>query len=109
MIRLEPWKWLRGVEKARLLHLLWVPHFHHTPITIFIIWQLLCLVHDGYLWLEEPIPIMADLIHRISQLPCKGKDPITIAGKSNDLSLANLGDQLSLGLQHFVLCSSTQF
>lgn len=37
VITLEPQKWLRGVEKARLLNLLWVPHFHHTPITIFVI------------------------------------------------------------------------
>ena len=58
------------------------------PITIFVIRQLLCLVHDGYLWLEEPIPITEDLIHYISQLPCKGKDPITIIdGKGSDLAL----------------------
>jgi len=61
-------KWLRGVEKATSLHLRWIPHYHHVPITIFVIKQLLCLVHDGYLWLEEPIPITADLIHRISRL-----------------------------------------
>lgn len=81
-------KWLRGVEKARLLHLRWIPHYHHAPITIFVIRQLLCLVHDGYLWLEELIPITANLIHRISQLPVKGNNPATIAGKSNDLALA---------------------
>lgn len=85
---LETHKWLHGVEKARLLHLLWIPDFHRTPITIFIIRQLLCLVHDGYLWLEEPIPITTELSHRISQLPCKGKDPTEIAGKSKDLALA---------------------
>jgi len=45
-------------------------------------------VHDGYLWLEEPIPITADLIHYISWLPCKGKDPVTISGKGIDLALA---------------------
>jgi len=76
------------VEKARLLHLLWIPHFHSAPITIFVIKQLLCLVHDGYLWLEEPIPITVDLIHRISRLPCKGKYPVEIFGKSRDLALA---------------------
>lgn len=75
LITLEPRKWSRGVEKAGLLHLLWIPHFHCAAITIFIIRQLLCLVHDGYLWLEDPIPITADLIHCISWLPCKGKDP----------------------------------
>ena len=66
VITLELRKWLRGVEKAELLHLRWTRHFHHAPITIFVIRQLLCLVHDEYLWLEEPIPIMAALIHWIS-------------------------------------------
>lgn len=46
---LELWKWLCGVEKAGSFHLLWVLHVHCTPITIFIIKQLLCLMHDGYL------------------------------------------------------------
>lgn len=57
------------------------------PITIIIIGQLLCLLHDGYLWLEEPILITADLIHRISWLHCKGEDPTKIARKSGDLAL----------------------
>ena len=58
------------------------------PITISVIRQLLCLVHDGYLWLEEPIPIIAELIHHIFRLPCKGKDPVTIVeGKGSDLVL----------------------
>lgn len=55
VITLELRKWLHSVEKAGLLHLLWIPHFNYVPITIFIIRQLLCLLHDGYLWLEEPI------------------------------------------------------
>ena len=57
---------MRGVEKYGLLNLLWVPHFHRAPITIFIIKQLLYLVYDGYLWVEEPIPITVYLIHHIS-------------------------------------------
>jgi len=31
---------------------------------------------------------MVDLIHKISRLPCKGKDLVRIAGKSSDLALA---------------------
>lgn len=87
VIMLEPQKWLRSVEKARLLHLRWIPHFQRAPITIFVIRQLLCLVHDGYLWLEESIPNTTELIPRISQLPCKGRDPTEIAGRSSDLAL----------------------
>lgn len=60
------------------------------PIIIFIIRRLLFLVHDGSLWLEEHIPITADLIHRISWLPCKGKDPVEIARKSGDLGLVEV-------------------
>ena len=74
------------MEKAGLLHLLWISYFHRAPITIFVIRQLLCLVYDGYLWLEDPIPITAELIHRISRLPCKGKDPTKIARKRRYLA-----------------------
>ena len=42
-------KWLRSVEKAGLLHLQSIPHYHLAPITIFVIKKLLCLVHDGCL------------------------------------------------------------
>lgn len=63
VIMLELRNWLHNVENARLLQLLWIPHFQHVPITIFVIKHLLCLVHDGYLWLEELIPITASLIH----------------------------------------------
>ena len=75
------------MEKARLLHLQWIPHYHRVPITIFVIRNLLCLVPDGYLWLEEPIPIMANLIHPISWLPIKGNNFVAIEGKSSDLAL----------------------
>lgn len=80
-------KWLRGVENVGLLHLLWIPHYHCGPITIFFIWKLLCLVPYGYLWLEDSIPIMDDLIHRISWLPIKGNNATNIIGKCSDLCL----------------------
>ena len=37
VIELEPRKWLHRVEKVGLLNLLWVPHLHCAPITIFFI------------------------------------------------------------------------
>jgi len=37
--------------------------------------------------MEEPIPIIADLIHWISWLPTKGNNPIAIAGENSDLGL----------------------
>lgn len=84
---LKPRTCLRGVEEARLLHLLLIPHFHWAPITIFVIRQLLLLVHDGYLWLDEPIPITTEPIHWISQLPYVGRDLAEIVGTSGDLKL----------------------
>jgi len=78
-----------ALEKARLLNLLWVLHYHRTLVTIFIIKQLLCLVHDGCLWLEEPIPITHHLIHQITWLPYLGEDPTNILeGKGGELALA---------------------
>ena len=66
-----------------------MPHYHRAPVTIFIIRQLLYLVHDGCLWLEEPIPITNHLNHRITRLPCKVEDPTNISeGKSDDLAIA---------------------
>lgn len=41
LIELEPHKWLNGVEKARLLNLLLVPHYHRALVTMFVIRQLL--------------------------------------------------------------------
>jgi len=88
-IELVPWTWLKGVEKVGLLNLLSVPHYHRAPVTIFVIRQLLCLVHDGCLWLEEPIPITYHLIHQITRLPYSGEDPANISeGKGGELALA---------------------
>lgn len=88
-IELEPCTWLKCVEKARLLNLFWVPHYHRAPVTVFVIRQLLFLVHDGCLWLEEPVPIIDHLIHWITQLPYSGEDLANISeGKGGELALA---------------------
>lgn len=56
---LQPEEWLRKVEEARLLCLLSIPHFLQPPITILVIRQLLYLVHNGYLWIDNPVHITA--------------------------------------------------
>jgi len=81
MIALELWKWLRGVDKVGLLNLLWVPHYNCTRVIVLVIKQLLCLVHDGYLWLEEPIHITNRLIHRITQVLYTGENPAMMFGR----------------------------
>jgi len=88
MTALERQMWLKGVEKAGLLNLLWVPHYNHTSVTILVIKQLLCLVHDGCLWLEELIPITDRLIHRITHLSYTAKNLAMIfGGKGGDQAL----------------------
>ena len=37
MNALELQKWLKGVDKAGLLNLLWVSHYNRTPITVLVI------------------------------------------------------------------------
>ena len=69
VIALEPVKWISWVEKERFMILLWVSYYHHAPINLIVIKQLLCLVHDECLRLEDPIPITNMLNHRIILLP----------------------------------------
>lgn len=89
MTTLEPWKWLRGVDKVGLLNLLWVSHYSLAPITVLVIKQFLCLVHDGCLWLEEPIPIIDKLIHKITWLPyIVENSAMTFGGKGGKHALA---------------------
>lgn len=64
-----------------MLNLLWVPHYHRTPINTTCIRQLLTLVHDGCLWLGGPIPITNMLIHRITHLPHDGLNPAKEFGR----------------------------
>lgn len=80
MTTLEVLKWLRGVDKAGLLKLLWVLHYNHTPIIVLVIKQLLCLVHNGCIWLEESIPITNKFIHRITRLSRTGENPAIMFG-----------------------------
>lgn len=54
---------------------------------MLVITQLLCLVRDGILWIGKPIRISAELIHRISQLPYKGRDLREIVVKSGDVTM----------------------
>ena len=63
---LELRKWLKGMDKVGLLNLLWVPHYNRTPITLIVNKQLLCLVHGGYMWVEELMPIIETLVHRVT-------------------------------------------
>lgn len=64
-----------------MLNLLWVSHYHHTPIILMVIKKFLCLVDNGCMWLGEPIPITDMLIHRVTLLPHSGLNPAMAIGE----------------------------
>lgn len=72
VIVLDMRKWIRGLDKAGLFNLLWVPHYNRAPITLIVIKELLCLVHEGCFWLGEGTLTTDMLIHRITLLPQTG-------------------------------------
>jgi len=89
MTTLELWRCLKGVEKAGFINLIWVSHYNYTPATVLVIKQLLCLVHDGCLWLEELIPITDRKIHYITHLRYIGENlAMIIGGKGGEQALA---------------------
>jgi len=56
---------------------------------MIVIQQLLCLVRDGCLWLEEPIPINDMLIHRITWIPYSRLNPtMEFGGNTYECNLA---------------------
>jgi len=85
---LEMEEWVCDVEQSRFLNLLWVPHYHRTPINTICVCQLLTLVNDGFLWLGGPIPITDMLIHGITHLPHEGLNPAKeFGGKTREKEL----------------------
>jgi len=86
--KLEPMKWVKGVEHIRFLHMLFVSYFHRTIINAGFVCQFLTLVHNGCLWFGKPIPIIDMLIHKIKKLPYKGADPAKeFKGRSKEKEL----------------------
>lgn len=49
--------------------------------------QLLCLVHEEILWFGKPVCITAELVHRVSQLPCERRDHREIVDRSGDVTM----------------------
>lgn len=88
---LEMEEWVRDVENLVLLNMLWVPHYHCTPINTICVRQLLTLVHDGCLWLGGHIPITDMLIHIITHFPCEGLNLAKeFGGKTREKDLAEI-------------------
>jgi len=64
--KVEPMTWATGIQHARLLNMLYVPHFRRRNINTICVCQLLTLVHDRALWLGERITINVMLIIQIN-------------------------------------------
>ena len=80
------WSRQGGVSQPSL-----VSHYNRTSVTVLVIKKLICLVHDGCLWLEEPIPITKKLIHKITWLHYIGENLAMIFGeKGGDQALVEI-------------------
>ena len=59
--------------------------------------QLLALLHDGCLWLGDPISITDMFLHRITKLPYKGANPTKeFGGKIREKELEDKMKELGL-------------
>ena len=83
-----PQRWVRGLAGSGLLNLLWMPHFGHYNVTDQLARQLLSLIHDGYLWIQDRVPINAALIHKITGLPMQGSHPLAQVRKKYEATTA---------------------
>ena len=80
---IKPKKWARGLATTGLTNMLFIPHFSHSVQVNTYVKQLLVCFHRGYLWLDHPYLVNAELIVRITGLPTEGKDPLPYLAKHN--------------------------
>ena len=69
-----PQPWESSLNKYGLLGLINMPHFGRLNEAHACVKQLLAYFHGGMLWLNEPIPVMVDLIANIMGLSKAGED-----------------------------------
>ena len=82
---LAPQSWIEKLTPSGLLNLLLIPHFGRSSERNAIVKVILSCVHDGYLWLDQPIDLNVDVIHRIIGLNKVGTNPSThFLGKNLD-------------------------
>ena len=80
-VTVVPQHWVRRLAGSGLLNLLRMPHFRHYNVTNQLARQFLALVHNGFLWIRDRVPIDAALVHRITGLPMNGPHPLERVGK----------------------------
>ena len=82
-------EWIKKLAPLGLLNLLRIPNFGQSPELNAVVKVLLSYVHNGYLWLDQPIDLNVDVIHRMTGLSKVGADPSThFVGKNLDMKQA---------------------
>ena len=90
-------KWEKGLEHFGLLSLLFMPYFGWSTEVNNYVKQLLVIFHGGFLWLDKPYSISANLMLAITRLPRAGADPLSVLVKENDPShIAKFKDKYDL-------------
>lgn len=65
--------WAKTIYKYGIMTMLDVPHFGRSP-SINACFQLLSILHGGFLWLDKAYPIAMELMHQILGLLRIGED-----------------------------------
>ena len=69
-----PHPWAQGLDRSGLLGLTNLPHFGRLNEANACIKYLLVCFYGGRIWLNDPIPVMVDIIFDIMGLPKVDKD-----------------------------------
>ena len=75
--------WGEGLAHAGPTNMLFMPYFGHSVQVNTYVKQLLFYFHRGCLWLDQPYPIDAELISRITGLSNEGDDPVLYLAKQD--------------------------
>jgi hypothetical protein len=68
-----PKQWAIGLENNGILKLVQIPHFSRGKEVNNYVKQLMAVLHGGFLWLEEYVLIVVDLVAFITGLPSSSK------------------------------------
>jgi hypothetical protein len=69
----QPKQWEVRLAKTSILGMLDISHFGRDRDITNCIKQLMVVIHEGYLWVEEPVSIDVELITYITGLPPRGE------------------------------------
>ena len=80
---LKSMEWTKGLSRAGLTNMLFMPHFGRSVQVNAYVKQLLFYFHRRCLWLDHPYPINVELISRITSLQKEGDDPAPFLAKQD--------------------------